>query len=218
MVSADYAIAACLQNSTPTLFRDIEILSEMLSYASESTSRIVYNQGYEVVDVPSDGNCFFNAALVPCEEYRQCSGQNAHTLRQQVYEEAKQWLYEFENNHSSSNEYESCRDPVYEEDLYFYLTDDSDHNGLTGIDAIKRDGVWMYTVIVPLVARVLKKPVILVNDTGTIMSGVNANGFYFPIPDTQLKNFDLNALGDFVLLEVIDDNHFRGCKKHTVTP
>ena len=216
--SADWAIVVYLPNnftSAPaTFFRNI-VNPGKTPGRSDITSNIVYSQGFEIVDVPGDGNCLFSAALVPCVEYTQCSGQNAHTLRQHVYKEAIQWLQEFDNNRSSFDE--SCPDPV-QEDLYCYLTGDSDHSGLIGIDAIKGDGVWMYTVIAPLVARVLKKPVILVNDTGTIMSGVNASGFYFPITDTQLKNFDLNAFGDFILLEMIDDNHFRGCKRRTVTP
>ncbi|WP_257296348.1 hypothetical protein [Endozoicomonas sp. YOMI1] len=227
VVSSDCAVTAFEQNSTtPSILRqDINIPVVIPKPRPDTTSHILYSQGYEIVDVPGDGDCFFHAALVPCEH---CPGWNAHTLRQQVYEEAKQWIHEYENNHLSFNEYENnhlsfneyegWRDPVFEEHLYSYLTDDSEHVGMTGMDAIKYDGEWMYTFIVPLVARVLEKPVILVNDTGTIMTGVNANGFYLSIPDTQLKNFDLNRLGDFVLLEVIDDNHFRGCRKRSAIP
>nr|WP_286196792.1 hypothetical protein [Thalassotalea sp. G20_0] len=219
VISTDCAINACSLNSTlsttPSTFsRGINRLSDILSCLSESTSNIVYNQGYEVVDVPGDGNCFFHAALVSCV---QCPGRDAHTLRQQVYEEAREWLQDYENNHSRFNEYESCHS-VPEEDLYFYLTIDSEHDGMTGLDAIKCDGEWMYTVIVPLVARVLQKPVITVNDKGTIMSAVDAYGFYFPVTDDQLKNFDLNGIGDFVLLENIDSKHFRGCRKRNIMP
>ncbi len=220
VMSTDCAINACSPNNTlstnPSTFsRGIDRLSDILSCISESTSNIVYNQGYEVVDVPGDGNCFFHAALVSCA---QRPGRDAHSLRRQVYEEAREWLQDYENNHSRCNEDESCRHSVPEEDLYFYLTNDSEHDGMTGMDAIKCDGKWMYTVIVPLVARVLQKPVITVNNKGTIMSAVDAYGFYFPVTDDQLKNFDLNGIGDFVLLENTDNNHFRGCRKRNIMP
>ncbi|WBA83319.1 hypothetical protein [Endozoicomonas sp. GU-1] len=220
VMSADCAVNACSPHNTlstnPSTFsRGIDRLSHLLSCLSESTSNIVYNQGYEVVDVPGDGNCFFHAALVSSV---QRPGRDAHSLRQQVYEEAREWLQNYQNNHSRFNEDESCRPSVPEEDLYFYLTNDSDHDGMTGMDAIKCDGKWMYTVIAPLVARVLQKPVITVNNKGTIMSAVDAYGFYFPVTDDQLKNFDLNGIGDFVLLENTDNNHFRGCRKRNIMP
>ncbi|USE34745.1 hypothetical protein [Endozoicomonas sp. SCSIO W0465] len=206
-----------LTPTTPsTLSHVIDIPSEILSHQPESTSSIVYSQGYEVVDVPGDGNCFFHAALVQSE---QGPGWNAHTLRQQVHEEARQWLYEYETNlFLSRHECESWQNPVAEEDLYTYLTNNSEHNTITGLEAIKRDGVWMYTVIVPLVARVLQKPIITVNDSGSIMNVVDTRGFYVPIIDNQLKNLDLNSLGNFVLLEHVNNNHFRGCRKREYHP
>ncbi|WP_066016115.1 hypothetical protein [Endozoicomonas atrinae] len=212
VVSTACAISAFSKNSTPsTSSYGIDMTRERLSGQSESTSSIVYSKGYEVVDVLSDGNCFFHAATVQCPDW------SAHTLRQRVHEEARQWLYEYEmNRHLNLNEYESCRNPVAEDDLYSYLTKRVDHHGMTGLDAINRNGVWVYTVITPLLARVLRRPVISVNNSGTIRSAADANGFYLNLADNQLKTLDLNALGDFVLLEHINNNHFRGCRKRNL--
>ena len=212
VVSTACAIAAFSKNSTPsTSSYDIDMTRERLSGQAESTSSIVYRKGYEVVDVPGDGNCFFHAATVQCPDW------SAHTLRQRVHEEARQWLYKYEmNRHLNLNECESCRDPVAEDDLYSYLTTRVDHRGMTGLDAIDRNGVWVYTVITPLLARVLQRPVISVNNSGTILSAADANGFYLNLADNKLKTLDLNALGDFVLLEHINNNHFRGCRKRNV--
>lgn len=205
-VSIDCALNALPPTGLP---RSINI-PELFSFNHDSTADIVDSQGYEIVDVPGNGDCFFHAALVP---YGQCLDWNARTLRQQVYEEARQWLQEYENNHLHFNGHESSRDPVPEEVLYVYLTGHSRPGGMTGMETIKCDGEWMDTIIVPLVARVLNKPVITVNDSGTIMNVIDARGLYFPIVDSKLKNLDLKALGDFVLLEHINGNHFRGCRK-----
>lgn len=72
VMSADCAVNACSPHNTlstnPSTFsRGIDRLSHLLSCLSESTSNIVYNQGYEVVDVPAMATVFSMLPLChPC--------------------------------------------------------------------------------------------------------------------------------------------------------
>ena len=217
VVSTACAIIAFSQNSSPPPASSHGVGKQSESLTSHTnTSEIVHSQGYEIVDVPGDGNCFFHAAAV------QCPSWDAHTLRQRVHKEASQWLCEYEKRRIPWPETFDGWDPyerlrfISENALYAYLTDRFDHHGITGQDAIKRNGEWMHSQIVPLVASALKKPVIAVRDSGTILNAADNRGMYLPIADHHLENLDLNALGDFVLLEHINNNHFRGCRKRNV--
>ena len=176
--------------------RRIITCKDYIHMQEDHAAKVVRSYGYRFYGSSRDGNCYFDSVVNQCPEG---SGWTVHNLRNRVYQEAVRWC----NNYAA---HYNPKSHSFENDLYTRLIFQN------GLNALKNDRQWADAADSVFTARVLNKPVVVINMNGSVGFAVDAQGQFMSDLLNATRRLDdyRIILDDQFILLIFDRNHFMG--------
>ena len=148
----------------------------------DEINRVLKKHGYSVVNVPMDGDCFYNALILKLSP-----NYTADSLRRKVAEEAGQYV--------NSCQHVAYTNPKYDKDICErLLTKDN-------LTLMAKRGQSSDVTDIIFAARVLKRPIMVIKKDGKNFLSVNKKGEIIQ----EIKSLkDANKLGEDTIILVSD--------------
>lgn len=148
--------------------------------------------GYRLYSSTRDGNCFYDAIAHQCPAVK-----NALELRKRVFEFAKGW----QERHQQTDENFSA----IEGRAHARLLNDVNYSQVrSGLDEIASPNCFADQIDAYFVARVLARPIVIINIKGEVTLAVDANGKQEKVAEIS----EPMPEGSIILIH--DNNHFMG--------
>ncbi len=167
-------------------------LKTLFTGQEQRAQEMLYPHGYRLYSSTRDGNCFYDAIAHQCPAVK-----NALELRMRVYEFAKGW----QDRHQQTD----ANFSAIEGRAHARLLNDVNYSQVrSGLDEIASPNCFADQIDAYFVARVLARPIVIINIKGEVTLAVKANGKRANV--TQIS--EPMPEGSIILIH--DNNHFMG--------
>ena len=181
-----------LLNAIPSSLKSTNAGKTLFKGQEQIAQEMLAPHGYRLYSSTRDGNCFYDAIAHQCPVVK-----NALELRKSVAEFAKGW-------HDRHQQTDANFSPI-EGRAHARLLNDVNYSQVrSGLDEIASPNCFADQIDAYFVARVLARPIVIINIKGEVTLAVDANGKQEKVTEIS----EPMPEGSIILIH--DNNHFMG--------